>query len=100
MIITITSLKDFLEFTETFVKNKAKAPQLFLFSSLTNSNDLLETCTALLENMKAKMRPRKRDYNDVLIAIAWPWKWNDIAQTLETIERQKTLILLAMQGDV
>jgi ankyrin repeat domain-containing protein 50 len=51
-----------------------------------------------LKDMEAKLRP-KRDYNGVLKAITWPWKWKDIGQALEIIEKQKTLMMLAMQGD-
>ena len=99
MITTITSLKGFLEFIQKFVENEANASQLPLLSSLMHPNGLLKTCTTLLEDMEAKMRPPKRDYNGILKTITWPWKWDDIARALEIIEKQKTLILLSMQGD-
>ena len=41
----------------------------------------------------------KRDYNGVLKALTWPWKWKDIGEALDVIETQKTLMMLAMQGD-
>jgi hypothetical protein len=31
--------------------------------------------------------------------ISWPFKWKDIAHSLDIIEKQKTLMMLAMQGD-
>src|SRR5436305_13824337 len=69
MITTITSLKGFLEFIETFVKNTINASQLSLLSFLMHSNDLLQTCKNLLKGMKVKMQSSKRDYNDILKAI-------------------------------
>jgi hypothetical protein len=38
-------------------------------------------------------------YNGILKAATWPWKRKDIAETLAVIEKQKTLIMLAVQGD-
>src|SRR5271169_1937868 len=55
-------------------------------------------CRIALADIEAKLRP-KRDHSGVLKAITWPWKWKDIGPVLEDIEKQKTLMLLAMQGD-
>jgi hypothetical protein len=53
-----------------------------------------------MKEMELKMLPKqqKRDYHGVMKAITWPWKRKDIANALEVIERQKTLIMLALQG--
>jgi NACHT domain len=98
MITTITALNGFLEFLNKFVRNDETASQLPLLRKLSEPDGPLEICKALLKDMETKLRP-KRDYNGVLKAITWPWKWKDIGQALETIERQKTLMMLAMQGD-
>src|SRR5271169_1679098 len=55
-------------------------------------------CRIALADIESKLRP-KRDQSGVLKAITWPWKWKDIGPVLEDIEKQKTLMLLAMQGD-
>jgi hypothetical protein len=98
MITTITALKGFLEFLEKFVGNDETGRHLPLLGMLSRPDGPLATCTNLLTDMEGKLRP-KRDYNGVLKAITWPWKWKDIGKALETIEQQKTLIMLAMQGD-
>src|SRR5436305_14226262 len=99
LITAITALKGFFEFLDTFAKSAENALRLPLLSSLCNPQGPLETCKALLTDMEIKMRPPKRDYNGVLKAIMWPWKWNDIGRALEAIEKQKTLTMLALQGD-
>src|SRR5271169_3087055 len=98
MIATITALNGFLEFLNKFVKNDETASRLPLLSTLSQPDGPLEVCKAMLNDMESKLR-LKRDYNDVLKAITWPWKWKDIGQALKTIEKQKTLMMLAIQGD-
>jgi Cdc6-like AAA superfamily ATPase len=99
MITTVTALKGFLEFVETFVKMDENASRLPLLDAISHQDGPLTTCMTLLKDLEAKLRPPKRDYNGVLRAISWPLMWKDIGQALETIEKQKTLIMLAMQGD-
>ena len=98
MIVTITALKGFLEFLNKFIKdddNAFRLPQLY---SICQPEGPLDLCTSLLNDMESKMQP-KRDYNGILKAITWPWKWKDIGEALDVIEKQKTLMTLAMQGD-
>jgi hypothetical protein len=99
MITTVTALKGFLEFLDTFAKgpeNEQRLPQL---GGLCRPQGPLDMCITLLTEMEKKLRPPKRDYNGVLKTVTWPWKWKDIAETLAVIEKQKTLIMLAIQGD-
>ena len=98
MINTITALKGILEFLHSFVNNDENKSRLPLLHSLCEPHRPLETCRAALADIEAKLRP-KRDHSGVLKAITWPWKWKDIGPVLEDIEKQKTLMLLAMQGD-
>ena len=98
IITTITSLKGFLEFLNTFIENDDSARQLPLLHKLSDPDGPLNTCTELLADIEDKLRP-KRDYDGVLKAITWPLKWKDIGKALETIERLKTSIMLTMQGD-
>ena len=98
MIDTVTALKGILEFLHTFVNDDENESRLPLLQSLSNPRGPLETCRTALADIESRLR-LKRDHNDVLKAITWPWKWKDIAPVLEDIEKQKTLVLLAMQGD-
>jgi Cdc6-like AAA superfamily ATPase len=99
LITTVTALKGFLEFVEKFVKMDENTSRLPLLDSISHQDGPLTTCMTLLKDIEGKLRPPKRDYNGVLRAISWPLMWKDIGQALGTIEKQKTLILLAMQGD-
>jgi hypothetical protein len=98
MINTITALKGILEFLQSFVNNDENKSRLPLLNSLCEPHRPLETCQTALADIEAKLRP-KRDHSGVLKAITWPWKWKDIGPVLEDIEKQKTLMLLALQGD-
>ena len=98
MITTITALKGFLEFLDKFVKDGNNANLLPQLNSICQPEGPLDLCHSLLKDIESKMQP-KRDYNGILKAISWPWKWKDIGDALAVIEKQKTLIMLAMQGD-
>ena len=98
MITTITGLKGFLEFLSKFVDDDINRDRLPQLNSICRPNGPLDLCTSLLKNMESKMQP-KRDYHGILKAITWPWKWKDIGEALDVIEKQKTLMMLAMQGD-
>src|SRR5947207_5189855 len=89
MIKTITALKGFLEFLDKFVNDDDNAGRLPQLHSICRSDGPLHLCTSLLKEMESKMQP-KRDYHGVLKAITWPWKWKDIGEALEVIEKQKT----------
>jgi hypothetical protein len=99
IISAITALKGILEFLHTFVNNDGNKDRLPLLQSLCGPQQPLEICRAALAEVESKLRP-KRDHNGLLKAITWPWKWKDIGPVLEDIEKQKTLMLLAMQGDI
>ena len=98
MINTVTALKGILEFLQSFVDDDENKSRLPLLHSLCEPHRPLETCRTALTDIESKLRP-KRDHTGVLKAITWPWKWKDIGPVLEDIEKQKTLMLLAMQGD-
>src|SRR5436190_7149179 len=98
IINTIASLKGILEFLQSFADDEDNQSRLPLLHSLSTQHGPLEICRAALADIESKLRP-KRDQSGVLKAITWPWKWKDIGPVLENIEKQKTLMLLAMQGD-
>ena len=98
MITTITALKGFLEFLNKFVNDDDHASLLPQLHSICRSEGPLDFCTSLLKDMESKMQ-MKRDYHGILKAITWPFKWKDIGEALDVIEKQKTLMMLAMQGD-
>ena len=51
-----------------------------------------------MKDIESKMQ-LKRDVHGVLKALNWSLKWKDIGEALDVIEKQKTLILLAMHSD-
>jgi hypothetical protein len=98
LISIITALKGILEFLHSFANDDENKHRLPSLHSLCGPQQPLEICRAALADIESKLHS-KRDYNGVLKAITWPWKWKDIGPVLENIEKQKTLMLLAMQGD-
>ena len=98
MVNSVTGLKGFLEFLNTFVKDEENAPRLPLLNSLCTPDGPLEKCTAALSEMETKMRP-KRESTGVLKPLTWLWKSSEITNILKEIEQQKTFMMLAMQGD-
>ena len=98
MINTITALKGILEFLQSFVNDDETKFRLPLLHSLSHPDGPLEMCRTALADIESRLRP-KRDRAGVLKAITWPWKWKEIEPVLERIEKQKTLMLLALQGD-
>src|SRR5271163_4651010 len=59
IITTITALKGFLEFLEKFVMNPESANQLPLLATLCHPDGPFESCTTLLKDMEAKLRPKR-----------------------------------------
>jgi hypothetical protein len=98
MIMTIASLKGFLDFLNNFISDTIDPAQVRQLHSLCRPDGPLDLCMVLLKDMESKLQP-KRDYNGILKAVTWPFKWKDIADSLDVIEKQKTLIMLTMQGD-
>jgi hypothetical protein len=98
IITTITALKGFLEFLERFINDSDNAARLPQLHSICRPKGPLDLCTSLLKDMESKMQ-MKRDYHGVLKAITWPFKWKDIGEALDVVEKQKTLMMLALQGD-
>lgn len=99
IINTVTALKGILEFLNSFANDDENKPQLALLYSLCGPDAPLETCRTALAHIESKLRSPKRDHTGVLKAVTWPWRWKEIAPILENIEKQKMLMLLAMQGD-
>jgi len=99
MINTITALKGILQFLQTFVDEEENHSRLPLLHSLCQRSGPFEKCHMAIAEIELKLRHSKRDYTGALKAITWPWKWKDIGPILEDIEKQKTLMLLAIQGD-
>ena len=98
MIKIVTALKGTLDFLHTLVIDDEKKPQLPLLHSLSNPHGPLEMCRTALADIESKLR-LKRDHTGILKAIAWPWQWKDIGPVLEDIDKQMTLMILAIQGD-
>jgi hypothetical protein len=42
----------------------------------------------------------KREHSGTLKAITWPWQWEEMSKTLETINKHKQTFTFALQGDV
>lgn len=99
MINIITALKGILEFLHSFVTDNENKDRLFLLHSLCKPDGPLKTCQAALASIETKLQSPKRDYTGAFKAVTWPWISNRIEPVLEVIEKQKTLMLLAMQGD-
>src|SRR5271169_5737245 len=96
IINTVASLKGILEFLQSFFdENQSRLP---LLHSLSREHGPLKMCQNAVKDIESKLRP-KRDQSGVLKAITWPWKWKDIETMLGDIEKQKTLMILAMQGE-
>jgi hypothetical protein len=98
IIATIAGLKGYFEFLQGFVVddgNSARLPQL---NSICREEGALDICAGLLKDIESKLQP-ERDYNRVLKKLAWPSQRKEIEEALEVIERQKTLIMLALQQD-
>ena len=99
MINTISALKGILELLRSFVQDDNKS-RLRLLCSLCNSHGPLEICQNTLAGIESKLPTPKKDHTGVFKAVTWPWKWEKIGPDLEVIEKQKTLMILAMQGDL
>jgi NACHT domain len=99
MINTVTALKGILEFLHGFVTHYENQARLPLLHSLCEPDGPLETCRKNLTIIETKLRPAKRDYSGALKAVTWPWISSHIDPLFEVLEKQKTLMLLAMQGD-
>jgi len=98
MITTITGLKGFLEFLKGSIENDTDPERFPQLCRLSRRDGPLDLCTKLIKDIEAKMQ-LKRDVHGVLKALNWSLKWKDIGEALDVIEKQKTLILLAMHGD-
>jgi KH domain len=98
IITTITALNGFLEFLPRLAtndENASRLPQLILISQ---KGGPLDVCAELLKVMESKLQP-ERECTGVLKAITWPFKWKEIGQVFEVIERQKALIMRVLAGD-
>src|SRR5579859_105414 len=98
-IETVTALKGLLEFLEIFTKIPENEPRVPQLRALCRSQGPLDICKTRLEDMERKLQPPKRDYKGVLNVVTWIWKWKDLEEALAVIEKQKTLISLAIHGD-
>jgi len=95
IITTITGLKGFLEFLEKFLKS-TDADRLPALLSQCCPNGPLELCTKRMEEISSKLERKK---GGVGRALAWPFQRKDITESLEFIEKQKSSLSLAMQGN-
>ena len=98
MITTITGLKGFLELLKRSIENDTNPEHLPQLRALSRRDGPLDLCTKLMKDIESKMQ-LKRDVHGVLKALNWSLKWKDIGEALDVIEKQKTLILLAMHSD-
>jgi NACHT domain len=98
VITTIIALKGTVEFLQQFVKNVDNASRLPQLGSISQPDGPLSRCRTMLEELESEMQAGKDD-NGILKAISWPWKGKEIGKVLQAIEKQKTLIMLALLGD-
>jgi hypothetical protein len=95
IITTITGLKGFLEFLEKFV-DSADADRLSALLLQCQPNGPLDLCTKLMEEIESKLKAKKVEMGKALV---WPFQRKDIVESLEFIEKYKSSLSLAMQGD-
>jgi ankyrin repeat domain-containing protein 50 len=70
------------------------AERLPLLHSICEDHGPLELCRQTLEEVK-----RKLQYFVSLTAITWPWTSEEIGEILDSLEKYKTAIIIALQGD-
>jgi ankyrin repeat domain-containing protein 50 len=95
IITTIAGLKGFLEFLERFIKS-ADADRLPALLSQCQPNGPLDLCTTMMEEIESKLKAKKMGTGKALV---WPFERKDIVVSLEFIEKHKSSLSLAMQGD-
>jgi Cdc6-like AAA superfamily ATPase len=95
IITTITGLKGFLEFLEKFLES-ADADRLSALLSQCKPTGPLDLCTKLMKEIESKLKAKKAEIGKALV---WPFQRKDIVESLEFIEKYKSSLSLAMQGD-
>ncbi|KAK4216221.1 ankyrin repeat-containing domain protein [Rhypophila decipiens] len=73
-------------------------------NTLEGSNGPLERLLVALQAVEAKLRPKARSRRDIrnklgLSRLAWPFSEKEVQQLLDTIEREKSLLILALEND-
>jgi Cdc6-like AAA superfamily ATPase len=96
---TIRTLKGVLEFLRALANKDDNTSQLTRLVSICSAEGPLDVCASLLKRIESRME-MKRDHHGVLKTISWPFNWKDIVEILNDIERQKTSMMLTMQGDM
>jgi hypothetical protein len=95
IITTIAGLKGFLVFLEKFI-DSANPDRLSALLSQCQPNGPLDLCTKLMEEIESKLKSKKAGIGKALV---WPFQRKDIVECLEFIEKYKSSLSLAMQGD-
>jgi NACHT domain/Fungal N-terminal domain of STAND proteins len=72
-------------------------PRLPLLSALAVPNGPLMSCEAILQELEKKLGPAPKSFG--LKAMKWPFKENAVNEIVETIEKHKSTIILALSGD-
>ena len=98
MATAVTALKVLLEALKCFVQDGENASRLPLLSSLSHPNGPLETCHTLLAEIEDKLQSKRTRSGS--LGIIWPWQYDEMSRILQTIEKQKSLMSLALQGDI
>jgi hypothetical protein len=69
------------------------------WESLRKTGGPLEQLEAVLKKLDAKLTPATTSLSKVKKAMTWPFKKGEIDGLIGSIERQKTLLTLAVQND-
>ena len=96
IITAITGLKGFLEFLQKFLESGADADRLSALLSQCKPTGPLDLCTKLTKEIESKLKAKKAGIGKALV---WPFQRKDIVESLEFIEKYKSSLSLAMQGD-
>jgi hypothetical protein len=95
IITTIAGLKGFLVFLEKFLES-ADAARISALLSQCEPNGPLDLCSNLMEDIESKLKGKKVGMGKALV---WPFQRQDIVQDLEFVEKYKSSLSLALQGD-
>ncbi|KAM7220562.1 Ankyrin repeat-containing domain protein [Rhypophila decipiens] len=73
-------------------------------NTLEGSNGPLERLVVALQAVEAKLRPKAGSGRDIrnklgLSRLTWPFSEKEVQQLLDTIEREKSLLTLALEND-
>jgi hypothetical protein len=94
----VGSIKSVVEMIQEDLADEDTAERaLPLLHSICEDHGPLELCRHTLEEVKRKLQSKQ--HFGSLTAIAWPWTSEEIGEILDSLEKHKTSIIIALQGD-